>query len=79
MSTKGKAFKNIQISEKTSGEDHYIRPLTKAEVRARIDWYSEMVPLFQSNEKWIKWALKRLDELKALLVGTHSVRNGKAI
>lgn len=78
-SRKGLAYTKIRISEKTTGEQHLIRPLTKQEVKLRIDWYSAQIPLSQDNPRWLKWAFKRLDELNALLSGTHSHRHGVTI
>ena len=75
-SRKGLAYTKIHISEKHTGEDHRIRPLTRAEVKARLDWYGSMVPwVGDTNPVWKKWAFKRMDELNERLRMTHNGQN----
>lgn len=58
-----KPHKNIRITSMNHTEDHRIRALTSEEVLARLDWYSEMVPLYNHNKLWFKWACTRMTEL----------------
>ncbi len=74
-SRKGVAFQKIHISEKTTGEDHLIRPLTRKEVLIRLDWYGAMIPLYNHDSRWFKFAVKRMDELNVRLRETHNGGN----
>lgn len=67
MSVKGRPHKSIHISSMNHTEDHRIPPLTREGVLERLEFYGSMIPLYNHDKRWFKFALKRMDELNERL------------